>query len=131
MSRGTLRLVPEPEMLRVLHMVVGVAARRQGIEEALVDDVRLGTAEAVTEAFAVHRGIPTDEPVTVEFDMAPPDVWIRVRHVSPGSSAANEPGEMGERMAVVAGIADDLHIGCDDVQRITISMRWRQHDTRV
>ncbi|MDN5851966.1 MAG: ATP-binding protein [Actinomycetia bacterium] len=123
--------MPDPSMLRVLRMVVGVAARQVGVDENVVDDVRLGATEAAAEAIAVHRGIPTDERVTVQFDFAPSALDVRVSHVVPDRHVRYEQGDMGDRMAVVAGIADEVDIDRDTGGCVTISMRWRQDDTRV
>lgn len=118
-------------MLRVLRLVLGAAARREGVDENLIDDVRLGVVEAVAEGIEVHRGIPTTEPVAVEFDFSAGMVDVRVSHVVPDGPSLSDEGGAAEPMAVISGIADEVAVGRDGDRRVTISMRWRQGDTRV
>ena len=50
MPSATLSLPPAPEHVRTARLVVVAAARRFGLDEELVDDVRLAVGEAVARA---------------------------------------------------------------------------------
>ena len=124
-------MMPDRSMLRVLRLVLGAAARREGVDENLIDDVRLGVVEAVAEGIEVHRGMRTAEPIAVEFDFSAATVDVRVSHVMPEGSPTSEERGAADPIAVISGIADEVDVGRDGDRRVTISMRWRQGDTRV
>jgi Histidine kinase-like ATPase domain len=63
----TLRLPASAAHVRTARLVAAAMARRSGIEEGLLDEVRLAVGEACARAVRLHERFGVDEPVTVEF----------------------------------------------------------------
>jgi serine/threonine-protein kinase RsbW len=109
-----LRLPASPAHVRTARLVAAAMARRSGVEEGLLDEVRLAVGEACARAVRRHERYGVHEPVTVEFgdrgsfsvaviDRAPPTgdrqpVAARDGSTAPGSegAAAMDAGEAGE-----------------------------------
>jgi anti-sigma regulatory factor (Ser/Thr protein kinase) len=79
----TLRLPPNPAHVRTARLVAAAMARRSGVGEDLLDEVRLAVGEACARAVRRHSRAGLKKPVTVEFvdrdrfsvtvvDLAPP-----------------------------------------------------------
>jgi len=62
-----LRLPPNAAHVRTARLVAAAMARRSGVEEALLDEVRLAVGEACARAVRLHERHGVEEPVTVEF----------------------------------------------------------------
>ena len=65
MPSATLSLPPAPEHVRTARLVVVAAARRFGLDEELVDDVRLAVGEAVARAVLRSASAGVDSAVDV------------------------------------------------------------------
>lgn len=63
----TVRLTfsPDPAYVRTVRMVAVAVARRAGVADALLDEVRLAIGEACTRAVQVHRRAGVSEPIEV------------------------------------------------------------------
>lgn len=62
-----LRLPASPAHVRTARLVAAAMARRSGVEEGLLDEVRLAVGEACARAVRQHERHGVHEPVTVEF----------------------------------------------------------------
>ncbi|MGH3357527.1 MAG: ATP-binding protein [Nocardioidaceae bacterium] len=145
MSWVVLRVAPDPARLGVVRMAVVSMARVDGLDECLIEDLRLATTEAAGRAIAAHRANDIDDPVTVELHITDRDVVVRVADSEPSG-----PGEsyvelrdddltmqgpavprVPEQLAVVGGIADELEVrlGMDGTN---VTMRWSRegHERR-
>lgn len=67
MATSTLRIPADTEQVRVARLVAGSAARRAGVEEDEIEDVRLAVGEAVGRAVLKHVDNHLTAPVMVEF----------------------------------------------------------------
>lgn len=95
-------------------MVAAAVARKAGVSDELLDEVRLAIGEACTRAVAVHRRHDLSEPI----DVAMSDgsrFTVRVVDRGPPEVARQEPGEVtSDIMAQVAaetgraGLDEDL-----------------------
>jgi anti-sigma regulatory factor (Ser/Thr protein kinase) len=56
---------PDPAYVRTVRMVAVAVARRAGVADALLDEVRLAIGEACTRAVQVHRRGGLTEPIEV------------------------------------------------------------------
>ena len=65
MPSATLSIPPGTEHVRTARLVAVTAARRAGLSEETVDDVRLAVSEAVARAVARHRSAALDTAVEV------------------------------------------------------------------
>jgi serine/threonine-protein kinase RsbW len=85
MSTVEVTFTPLPAHVRTARLVATAVARRSGVEEALLDEVRLAVGEACSRAVEAHRRHCPAEPVRIELtdlgerfevvvtDAAPPD----------------------------------------------------------
>jgi anti-sigma regulatory factor (Ser/Thr protein kinase) len=63
----TLRLPPTPAHVRTARLVAAAMARRSGVTEDLLDEVRLAVGEACARAVRMHERHGISESVVVEF----------------------------------------------------------------
>ncbi|HEX5494419.1 MAG TPA: ATP-binding protein [Mycobacteriales bacterium] len=66
MATVTLRLAPRPAHVRTARLVASAMARRGGVPDDLLDDVRLAVGEACARAVRLHQRHEMDDAVTVE-----------------------------------------------------------------
>lgn len=71
MPAATLTLPATPELVRVARVVAVAAARRAGVAEEVIDDVRLAVGEATGWAVLRHREAGCDAPVRLSFAETP------------------------------------------------------------
>jgi serine/threonine-protein kinase RsbW len=66
MATVELTFTPLPAHVRTARLVATAVARRSGVEEALLDEVRLAVGEACSRAVEAHRLHCPDEPVQIQ-----------------------------------------------------------------
>ncbi len=130
-----LRFSPLPENVRTARLLAATLARRSGLDEAVVDEVKLAVGEACIRAVQVHRAHAPDEPVMVSFSDEAKSFGVVVHDCGPyGADTAIDPtgGQVpavpdlvdvdtlvqpsaigpllppGFGLAIVAGLVDDL-----------------------
>lgn len=123
-----------PEHVRTARLVAVSLARRAGVADEILDEVRLAVGEAATRAVGRHRACCPDEPVLVRLtdsghrftaevvDVAddtlaePPDAVLAslAHHAGPGSgtddAAADDDLPPGVDLAVIGGLVEDLAV---------------------
>lgn len=65
MATVELRFSALPEHVRTARLVAAAVARRAGVDEAVLDEVRLAVGEACTRAVGLHMSTGVDRPVRV------------------------------------------------------------------
>lgn len=65
MATVELRFSAQPEHVRTARLVAAAVARRAGVEEAVLDEVRLAVGEACSRAVGLHRSNGLTAPVRV------------------------------------------------------------------
>ena len=65
MATVELRFVALPSHVRTARLIAGVLARRAGVHEAVIDEIKLAVAEACSRAVSVHARSCPDEQVVV------------------------------------------------------------------
>ena len=128
-----LAFTAEPQYVRTARLVGVAVARRAGVAEELLDEVRLAVGEACARAVARHRRDRVDELVRVEMTDDGPYV---VRVIDSAGTGAGDPAGAGggddkqeddsDRMAetVLAGLVNDLRVEGGEV-RMTWPVRRR------
>lgn len=106
-----------PVHVRTARLITTAVARRSGVAEPLLDEVRLAVGEACSRAVEAHQKHCPEEPVRLELT----DGGGRFQ-VSVSDQAQAEPEE-GLSMAVIKGLADELEIA-SSAEGMTISMSW-------
>lgn len=111
-----------PEHVRTARLVAAAVARRAGVDEAVLDEVRLAVGEACTRAVGLHQTNGVDLPVKVRLIEEDKKFSIEVGDEVPvGSAAASdgadrdpaaEEAEDESRMglAVISGLVDDVEV---------------------
>ncbi|AEW95221.1 MULTISPECIES: ATP-binding protein [Streptomycetaceae] len=130
MATVELRFSALPEHVRTARLVAAAVARRAGVDEAVLDEVRLAVGEACTRAVGLHRLNGVELPVRVvlteeekkfsiavgdEIPTAPTVPAARAEGETSGRPApapageeAGEEVEMG--LAVISGLVDDVEV---------------------
>ncbi|HEX3963268.1 MAG TPA: ATP-binding protein [Trebonia sp.] len=131
---------PLPAHVRTARLVATAVARRSGVDESVLDEVRLAVGEACSRAVEAHRkycpAVPirvtlTDEGERFEvvvIDAAPADPPAAADAAMTGALAANGAVQQlppGVGLAVIAGLADDVRIATAD-PGTSIAMSWKR-----
>ncbi|MBI0295339.1 ATP-binding protein [Streptomyces sp. PRKS01-29] len=133
MATVELRFSALPEHVRTARLVAAAVARRAGVDEAVLDEVRLAVGEACTRAVGLHLSNGVEAPVRVILTEEEKKFSIEVGDESP-TSAALAPGshpetddeaegedEMG--LAVISGLVDDVEVTTSETGGV-IRMSW-------
>ncbi|TNY35680.1 ATP-binding protein [Thermomonospora catenispora] len=144
-----------PVHVRTARLIVAAVARRSGVPETLLDEVRLAVAEACSRAVEAHQRHCPDEPVRLELSGDGRRFEVVVSDAVPGDdaaggadidpvSAASAPGRDGSDpsagpadlgladaaelgLAVIQGLVDDVKIDTTP-KGVQIRMSWPLRD---
>ena len=133
MATVELRFSALPEHVRTARLVAAAVARRAGVEEAVLDEVRLAVGEACTRAVGLHQIGGISAPVKVllieeekQFsievgDEAPHASFVSGAPGAGGDDVAAEEDEMG--LAVISGLVDEVEVTAGEDGGL-IRMTW-------
>jgi anti-sigma regulatory factor (Ser/Thr protein kinase) len=138
MSTVELSFSALPVHVRTARLIVTAVARRSGVAEPLLDEVRLAVGEACSRAVEAHRRHCPDEPVHLELSGADRRFEVTVSDTVPGDDTPGDlqaavdadefeygwgegTSELG--LAVIAGLADDVDIAATP-KGVQIRMSW-------
>lgn len=135
MATVELRFSALPEHVRTARLVAAAVARRAGVDEAVLDEVRLAVGEACSRAVGLHQHGAISAPVKVllieEEKQFSIEVGDEAPHAVPGGGASGdgsreadvetEEDEMG--LAVISGLVDDVEVSAG-AHGGSIRMRW-------
>ena len=137
MALVELLLSPLPAHVRTARLVVVAAARRAGLDDGLVDELRLALGEACSRAVGLHSRHAPGVPVKVTVDDRPGNLVVTV--VDAGPAAGPAPDDLTEglfeddgseeladpdvALAVLTGLLDAVEILPTDAGT-TITMQW-------
>ncbi|MQA25334.1 MAG: ATP-binding protein [Micromonosporaceae bacterium] len=145
---------PAPAHVRTARLVAVAVARRAGVPEGMLDEVRLAVGEACSRAVALHRLYGLVDLVEVEMtddvrfevrvlDRAPgetrlangalPDPLALVGavpdrpEVGEGAPFPDETVAVGVGLALLAGLVEDVEVGPADEAGVgtVVRMSWR------
>ncbi|MEU3982506.1 ATP-binding protein [Streptomyces sp. NPDC026672] len=121
MATVELRFSALPEHVRTARLVAAAVARRAGVDEAVLDEVRLAVGEACSRAVGLHQSAGITSPVKVLLIEEEKQFSIEVGDEAPRSApgdrapgaaddtdAETEEDEMG--LAVISGLVDDVEV---------------------
>ena len=144
MATVEVSFTPLPAHVRTARLVATAVARRSGVDEALLDEVRLAVGEACSRAVEAHRRNNPAEPVRIaltdtagRFEVAVTDTGDPSGAVSNGdgigaagavaAGLVPDPAPLGAGpalgLAVIQGLADDVQIS-ETADGVTIRMSW-------
>ncbi|MFG3656819.1 ATP-binding protein [Streptomyces sp. NPDC047706] len=135
MATVELRFSALPEHVRTARLVAAAVARRAGVDEAVLDEVRLAVGEACSRAVGLHQLSGITAPVKVALIEEEKQFSIEVGDEAPhaptgvrtSGSAADDPeveaeeDEMG--LAVISGLVDDVEVTAGEHGGL-IRMTW-------
>jgi serine/threonine-protein kinase RsbW len=148
MATVEVTFTPLPAHVRTARLVATAVARRSGVDEALLDEVRLAVGEACSRAVEAHRRHCPAEPVKIEMTDQGERFVVVVSDHAPASTApaagtgvgTNGHGEpvgaaaliqgaddagipAGFGLAVISGLADDVHVSSTS-SGVSVRMSW-------
>ncbi|MET3984246.1 ATP-binding protein [Streptomyces sp. PvR034] len=146
MATVELRFSAQPEHVRTARLVAAAVARRAGVEEAVLDEVRLAVGEACSRAVGLHRGNGLTAPVRVVLTEEEKVFSIEVGDEVPGppggsatpssadadagpdSVAAVDEADVSDTedemsLAVISGLVDDVEVTSGESGGV-IRMSW-------
>ncbi|MDJ0461595.1 ATP-binding protein [Streptomyces sp. H27-C3] len=143
MATVELRFSAQPEHVRTARLVAAAVARRAGVDEAVLDEVRLAVGEACSRAVGLHRSNGISAPVRVVLTEEEKAFSIEVGDEVPASggsgasgavpgargvagpegSAVESDGEDEMGLAVISGLVDDVEVTSDESGGV-IRMTW-------
>jgi serine/threonine-protein kinase RsbW len=129
MATVELSFTPLPAHVRTARLVATAVARRSGVDESLLDEVRLAVGEACSRAVEEHQLYCPAEPIRLALtDMADRfQVEVTDNCAPDAVKVASGPGAAGMQaglgFAVIAGLADDVEIS-ETSAGTSIRMSW-------
>ncbi|PBC84033.1 MULTISPECIES: ATP-binding protein [unclassified Streptomyces] len=128
MATVELRFSALPEHVRTARLVAAAVARRAGVDEAVLDEVRLAVGEACSRAVGLHESHDIAEPVRVlliedekKFSIEVGDgvsgvsgdsgtAGARGGGEAEGAAESDAEGEDEMGLAVISGLVDDVEV---------------------
>ncbi len=110
MATVEVEFTPLPAHVRTARLVATAVARRSGVAEALLDEVRLAVGEACSRAVEAHRRHCPTEPVKIELTDLGERFEVVVTDAAPPDSGA-DPGGFAPVMDTAAVSANGGHGG--------------------
>jgi serine/threonine-protein kinase RsbW len=130
MATVEVSFTPLPAHVRTARLVATAVARRSGVDETLLDEVRLAVGEACSRAVEAHRLYCPEEPVKIALTNGSGRFEVEVTDAgaAPGAPGHGAPGGsavpvQGFGLAVIAGLADDVQIS-ETAAGTRIRMSW-------
>lgn len=145
-----------PTHVRTARLVAAAVARRAGVDEAILDEVRLAVGEACARAVSLHQEHAPGEAVEVRLEDEPEWFVVSVVDRGPVAPEATEPETdalerinqldterltapadtgrdplpdllpAGFELAVIAGLVDDLQVDPADTGGTIVRMMWKR-----
>ena len=153
MATVEVTFTPLPAHVRTARLVATAVARRSGVDEALLDEVRLAVGEACSRAVEAHRRHCPAEPVRIEMTDQDERFVVTVSDHAPtapgrpappatASDSAGHDGAVrdgaghdgdgydggsaipaGFGLAVISGLADDVRV-LSTSSGVSVQMSW-------
>jgi serine/threonine-protein kinase RsbW len=151
MATVTVTFTALPAHVRTARLIATAVARRAGVDDALLDEIRLAVGEACSRAVGLHQRHDLDRPVSLELLDEQDRFTVTVTDYGPAEDAAGttltgldtealaaptanggrEPGPEllppGFGLAVISGLVDDLRVDRDG-QGTHVRMTWPAAD---
>jgi serine/threonine-protein kinase RsbW len=132
-----LRFTALPAHVRTARLVAAAVARRSGVTEAVLDEVRLAVGEACSRAVQLHRRHCPDRPVIVTLvddtrafrvavaDEAPTDAEVSsFEDLTHSADLDQDPVPPGVGLAVISGLVDEVAVEPGRDSGLVVRMSW-------
>ena len=104
MATVELSFTPLPAHVRTARLVATAVARRSGVAESLLDEVRLAVGEACSRAVEAHRRICPAEPVRLALTDVAGRFEVEVNQTGAASPSADDPVSSAAGSAETASV---------------------------
>ena len=153
MATVELRFGAVPAHVRTARLIAAAVARRSGVDDALIDEVKLAIGEACSRALSLHETHSISRDVVIELhegdsefvavvtDCGPAEAAYDIPHARDADIPAlvassikvpteedGEPVAAPLRLALIAALVDELNIERSG-DRTVVRMRWTLPDT--
>ena len=146
MPQVVLSVPPDPAFVRVVRLVATAMARKSGIDEDVLDDIRLAVGQACARAVSAHQDRGLSDPISITFaDHASVEVAVHdVVALEPAegeqaaallSASTGQPADYTDSgegavpaiagMALLAALTGDLELTTGPAGSV-VRMRWRR-----
>lgn len=136
MGTVTIQLPPAPAHVRTARLIAAAMARRAGVDEQLMDEIRLAVGEACARAVQVQMLEGVTTPITVE--LADDDGFTVVIADSAATAApiasATQPGAADRwpaseavpiaGLAILTAVVDDVQVSAGRPRGTRVQVRW-------
>jgi anti-sigma regulatory factor (Ser/Thr protein kinase) len=107
---------PEAQLLGTVRLVVGMVARKAGVDEEGIEDLKVAVSETCAVAVADLTWAGLDAPIELDVIVEPHRFGVEVRDRAPAAQdpprmATEDNGELDDRqfgLALVGALVDDL-----------------------
>ncbi|WP_371480745.1 ATP-binding protein [Kitasatospora sp. NBC_00315] len=128
MATVELRFSALPEHVRTARLVAAAVARRAGVDESVLDEVRLAVGEACSRAVGLHQRAGLTGAVRVALTDQEKRFLIEVEDEAgplavPGPGALDDADEDALGLAVISGLVEDLEVSAG-VSGGLVRMSW-------
>lgn len=117
---AALSIPPDTENVRTVRLVAGAAARRTGIDEEILEEVRLAVGEACARAVLRHRG--AGETAAIDVELNDEEHGFSVRVVDHVVDAPDED-EAELALAVISALVPESSLTAEAGGTV-VTMRW-------
>ena len=138
MATVELRFSALPAHVRTARLVAAAVARRSGVDESVLDEVRLAVGEACSRAVHLHRRHCPERPVLVTLVDDSDAFRVAVTDEAPaepgtvGFGALTEVADLvdaeavppGVGLAVISGLVDDVSVEPGRDTGLVVRMTW-------
>lgn len=144
MAKVELSFAALPAHLRTARLITAAVARRSGVPDEMIDEVKLAVGEACARALTIHQKHAADQHVVVELREGADDFAVIVRDRGPADGVQQIPAARPEdlpalvasvieddgaansaalQLALIAGLVDELTVDREDDHTV-VRMRW-------
>ena len=128
-----------PSHVRTARLVSGATARRAGLDDGSIDELKLAVGEACTRAVELHASHAPLELVDIDVSWTSSLLTVAVSDRGPGqqlpkdslaelaSPETDDPGPGELALALVQGLVDDVEVIPRDGGGTVVLMRWPVH----
>ena len=121
--------------MRTARLIASTVGRRVGLDESLVDEVKLAVGEACARAAGVQQTNHVDDDVVVSFsddggaftvtvtDRGEAEVEVAMPDLVQVADDLDGALPLGFGLAVIAGLVDDVEVTAGDPGTV-VTMRW-------
>lgn len=132
-----LQLPPDTQHVGLARLIVVTAARRAGMDEERVEDLRIAVSEATTNAIIAHQREDSEERVALRFGATDEgEFQVTIADTGPGFepkspeelSLRDWQSENGLGVTLIRGLSDHVEFVRDEGMRVHLRFGVALHD---